>query len=345
MEYFRFAHSGYLYALLLIPVFIGVFWMMMHWRKKALNRFGENSLLSRLIPEKSGKRPVLKFVILMLAFIFLVVGLANPQVGSKLEKAERKGIDLMIALDVSNSMLAEDIKPNRLARAKQAISRLLDKLQGDRVGLVVFAGKAYIQLPITTDYAAARLFLNSVETDILPVQGTAIADAIRKSVASFQENDHQRAVVVITDGENHEGDAIEAVKEAVEKGITVYTIGMGLPDGAPIPVYNRYGNMVGYKKDNMGGTVVTKLNENMLRQLASAGNGTYVRANNTEAGLNKIFEEINKMEKKEFESRVFSDYEDRFQYFMAIAVFLLIIEIFIVDRKSRWWSRIKLFSQ
>ena len=202
----------------------------------------------------------------------------------------------MIALDVSNSMLAEDIQPNRLERAKQSISKLIDNLQGDRIGIIVFAGKAYIQLPITTDYSAAKLFLTTINTDIVPVQGTAIGDAIEMAKTSFNEIEHSKAIVIITDGENHEGDAVENAKEAADEGILVYTIGMGLPDGSPIPVYNKYGNRTGYKKDKQGNTIITKLNENMMQQIAAAGNGIYVRANNTQAGLRKVFDEINSLE-------------------------------------------------
>jgi Ca-activated chloride channel family protein len=242
-------------------------------------------------------------------------------------------------------MLAEDIKPNRLQRARQAISKLVDDLRNDRIGIVVFAGKAYTQLPITTDYAAAKLFLSTINTDIVPSQGTAIAEAIRLSTESFSENDHEKAIIIITDGEDHEGDAIVAAEKALEKGIRVYTIGMGLPEGAPIPVYDKYGNQQGFKKDLSNNTVVTKLNEQMLRQIAAAGEGEYVRANNTQAGLGFIFDEINKLEKTAFESRVFSDYEDRFQYLIAIAIALLIIEFVILERRGKRLRNLNLFGK
>ncbi len=340
---FRFEHTEILYTLLLIPVLAILFVWMLYWKKSALKRFGEWEIIQRLVPSISKSRLILKFIILMIGYAFLVIGIANPQIGSKLIEGERKGIDIIVALDVSNSMLAEDIKPNRLERAKQAISKLIDKLGNDRIGIIVFAGNAYVQLPITTDYSAAKMFLTTINTKIVPTQGTAIGEAIEMGVKSFDDETHSRAVIVITDGENHEDDAIEAAKDASDKGIIVYTIGMGLTDGVPIPEYNKYGRQTGYKKDRQGSTIVTKLNESMLQQIASAGKGAYVRANNTRSGLKKVFEEINKLEKTEFESKMFSDYEDRFQYFIAISLILLIIELLIFERKSKWLSKVNLF--
>ena len=342
---FRFEHTDFLYALLLIPVLTILFVWVLYWKKSALKRFGEWEIIQRLVPSISKSRLILKFIILIIGYAFLVIGIANPQIGSKLIEGERKGIDIIVALDVSNSMLAEDIKPNRLERAKQAISKLIDKLGDDRIGIIVFAGNAYVQLPITTDYSAAKMFLTTINTRIVPTQGTAIGEAIEMGVKSFDDETHSRAVIVITDGENHEDDAIEAAKDASDKGIIVYTIGMGLTDGVPIPEYNKYGRQTGYKKDRQGSTIVTKLNESMLQQIASAGKGAYVRANNTRSGLRTVFEEINKLEKTEFESKMFSDYEDRFQYFIAISLILLIIELLIFERKSKWLSKINLFGK
>ncbi len=343
MNLLRFEHIEFLYALLLIPLFIILFLWMMNWKRRAFKRFGDWDIFSKLIPFYSKTRAITKFVILILAYTFLIFGIANPQVGSKLQEVERSGIDIMIALDVSNSMLSEDIQPNRLERAKKSISDLIDGLSGDRIGIVIFAGRAYLQLPITTDYAAAKLFLSTISPDIVPTQGTAIGQAIDLAMNSFDENDHSKAIIVITDGENHEGDAVEQASLAAEKDIDVYAIGMGLPEGAPIPILNKYGNKTGYKKDREGKTVITKLNETMLKQIASAGNGIYVTANNSNAGLDNIFDEIEEMEKTEFESRVFSDYEDRFQYFIGLAVLLLVLELIILDRKSKWSEKFKLF--
>ncbi len=339
----RFENIEFLYGLLLIPVFIFVYWMMKRWKTKAMKSLGDLPIISRLISGLSRSRPVLKFIILMLAYVFLIIGIANPQIGSKLKEAKRKGIDLVIALDVSNSMLAEDITPNRLERAKQAVSKLISRLEGDRVGMIIFAGNAYLQLPITTDYAAAKMFLSTISTKTVPAQGTAIGKAIETAVNAFDDNDHSKAIVIITDGENHEDDAIEQARLASEKGIKVYTLGMGLAEGAPIPIYNKFGNQEGFKKDNQNQTVITKLNETMLQQIASAGNGIYVRANNTKAGLDKIFDKINEMEETEFEAQIYSDYEDRFQYLIGAAVLLLILETIIVERKSKWAGKINLF--
>ena len=342
---FRFEHTDFLYALILIPLLTIIFIWMLHWKKKALDRFGDWRIIHRLLPAISKNRVITKFILLMIGYAFLIIGIANPQTGSKLVEGEREGIDVMIALDVSNSMLAQDIKPDRLERAKQAISKLIDKLGNDRIGIIVFAGRSYMQLPITTDYAAAKMFLNTINTKTVPTQGTAIGEAIEMAMDSFDDETHSRAIIVITDGENHEDDALKAAKIASEKGINVYTIGMGMIDGAPIPEYDRYNRMTGYKKDRQGNTIITKLNEAMLQQIASAGKGAYIRANNTQAGLKKVFEEINKLEKTKFESKMFSDYEDRFQYFIAVCLIFLLLEVLIFERKSKWLSKFDLFNK
>jgi Ca-activated chloride channel family protein len=284
----------------------------------------------------------LQFIILMLALAFFVVGIARPQFGSKLKTEKREGVELMIALDVSNSMMAEDIQPNRLERAKRAISRLVDRLKDDKIGLIVFAGDAYTQLPITTDYNSAKLFLNSVTTQIVPKQGTAIGAAIDLARKSFTPNgEANKAIVIITDGENHEDDALSSAKAALEEGAIVHTIGMGLPSGSPIPVLRN--GQTDYLKDRDGNVVVTKLNEQMLEQIAATGGGIYVRANNAQVGLNALFDEINKMEKQEMETRTYSEYDDQFQYFFAMGLFLLLLEFVILERKNKYLKRIKLF--
>ncbi len=340
----RFENPAFFYALILIPAMIILFWMMMHWRKKALHSFGDWNVIGKLMPDKTNGRFVLKFILIALAYTFAVLAAVNPQIGSKIEKVQRKGIDVVVALDVSNSMLAEDIKPSRLEASKLAISRLIERLQGDRIGIIVFAGKAYTQLPITTDYSAARMFLSTINTDIVPTQGTAIGEAISMAETAFKtDDDHNKAIIVITDGENHEDDAVNVAKAAAEKGIHIYTIGMGLADGGPIPVYNSQGKQSGFKKDRQGNTVITRLNEKMLADIAEAGNGVYVRANNTRAGVNMIFDEINKLEKSEIEARMFSDYEDRFQIFLVIALVLLVFEVLILERKTGLQKKFKLF--
>lgn len=321
---------------------------MLRWKRKAADSFGEKEVIKNLMPDVSHSKQLVKFIFLMVAFAFIVFGLANPRTGSKLENIKRKGVELMICLDVSNSMLAQDIKPSRLERAKQAISKLINKLENDKIGIIVFAGKSYVQLPLTPDYGAAKMYLSSVSTEMIPTQGTAIGGAISEAVKSFNIKDRgkskHRAIIVITDGENHEDDAVEAAKMAVDSGVYVHTIGLGLPEGSPIPVY-KSGVMTGYKTDASGNTVISKLNEDMLQKIAAAGSGIYVRANNTEFGLNKIFDEINKMDKKEMESKIYSDYESHFQYFIAFALFIMILELFVFERKNIWFSNLNLFGE
>ena len=340
----KYEHIEFLYLLVFIPVLLLLFVLAMRWRKKALNNFGEHRLVKKLMPMASTFKVKLKFSVFLLAITSIIIGLANPQIGSKMEEVKREGVDLMIAVDLSNSMLSEDLQPNRLQRAKQAISRLIDRLEGDRIGLVVFAGDAYVQLPITTDYSAAKLFLSTINTNIISNQGTAIGKAIELSLNSFDfENTQSKAIIIITDGENHEDDAIEMADAAAEKSVFVHTIGMGSIEGGPIPIKNRNGQLKGYRKDKQGNTVITKLNEEMLQEIAQAGGGSYIRANNTQSGLNALFEEINKMEKKEIGSKIFTDYKDRFQIFIGFAILLLLLDLFILQRKNKWSSKINLF--
>jgi len=341
---FQLENKYFLYALGLVPVFIIIYWLYSRWRKKALAAYGEISLIQQLIPDVSNAKRVWKFILFTLAFALLIIGIVNPQVGTKLEEVKRKGADLMICLDVSNSMKAEDLQPNRLEKAKQAISKLINKLEGDRIGIIVFGGEAYVQLPITTDYAAAKLFLESINTDMIPTQGTAIGAAINLAVESFGKDEGKnKAIIVITDGENHEDDAVKAAEAAADKGITIHTIGMGSAEGAPIPIFK---NNVreGFKKDNEGNTVITKLDEQALQEIAAAGNGIYVRASNSDAGLNNVLRAISKLEKKQFDSKMYSDYEDRFQWFISAALMLLLIELFLTERKSKIYQRINLFN-
>ncbi len=340
---FRLAYPQFLYLLLLIPLWVLIFVYVRIRKKKALSLFGDLKLVMRLLPEYSGARQILKFVLWSIAWMLIVIGMSDPQTGSKLEKIKRKGVDMVFALDVSNSMMAQDITPNRLERAKQAIIHLLGKLENDRVGLVTFAGKAYIQMPLTTDYSATRLFLSNINPGMIPVQGTAIGDAIETSASSFGNTKQSKAIIIITDGENHEDDAVEAARNAASKGIRVYTIGIGLPEGAPIPMYSG-STHIGYKKDASGVTVITRLNEPMLQEIAKAGKGIFVRANNSQSGVQEVFDQINKLEKAEYNEAFFSDYEDRFQFFILAALILILSEVLIAERKGKLAGRIKLFS-
>jgi Ca-activated chloride channel homolog len=340
---FRLAHPQFLYLLLLIPVLVLLFVYTQLRKKKALAVFGDLSLVMKLMPEYSGPREIIKFVIWSVAWVLIVIGMADPQTGSKLEKIKRKGVDMVFALDVSNSMLAQDITPNRLERAKQAIIHLLGKLENDRVGLVIFAGKSYVQMPLTTDYSATRLFLSNISPGMIPIQGTAIGDAIETSASSFGTTKQSKAIIIITDGENHEDNAVEAAQEATSKGIRVYTIGVGMPEGAPIPIYS--GNtQIGYKKDAQGITVITRIDEPMLQEIAKAGKGIFVRANNSQSGVQEVFDQINKLEKAEYNEAFFSDYEDRYQVFIFAALILIAAEALIANRKGRLAGKIKLFS-
>ena len=342
---FQLENKYYLYALGLIPVFIILYWINNRWRKKALKAYGDITIIQQLFPDVSRTKRIWKFILFTLAFALVIIGIVNPQAGTKLEEVKRKGADLMVCLDVSNSMKAEDLQPNRLEKAKQAISKLIDKLEGDRIGIIVFGGEAYVQLPITSDYSASKLFLESISTDMIPTQGTAIGAAINLAIESFGKDEGKnKAIVIITDGENHEDDAVKAAEKASDKGITIHTIGMGSAEGSPIPVY-RGNTLEGFRKDKDGNTVVTKLNEQSLQEIALAGNGIFVRASNSDAGLSNILDAIEKLEKKQFESKMYSDYEDRFQWFIAAALILLLIETFLTERKSKILERLNIFGE
>jgi len=340
---FRFAYIENLYLLLLVPLLVLAFIVLMRLRRMAYRRFGSTEIMKQLIPEESPGRHILKFILLSLALTSVIIGVARPQFGSKLREIKREGVEIVIALDVSNSMMAEDIKPNRLERAKQAISRLVDRLINDKIGLIVFAGDAYVQIPITTDYVSAKLFLSAIHTDIVPKQGTAIGSAIELGMKSFGPGEETgKALIIITDGENHEDDAVEAAAMAVEKGIMVHTVGVGLPQGAPIPV-DPGSSQPSFRKDREGNTIISKLNDKMLQEIAAAGNGVYIRSGEARLGLNTLFDEISRMEKQELEARIYSDYDERFQYFFGLGLILLFIEFFIMNRKNRWMKKIKIF--
>lgn len=340
---FRFGNPEALYLLAILPVLLLLYIYFRIARKRAIKKFGNPKILEPLMPNVSNSRPTIKLVLLLLAIAFVIIGMARPQFGAKLQKSQKTGVEIIIALDVSNSMMCEDIQPNRLERAKRAISRLTERLSNDKIGLIVFAGDAYTQIPITTDYNSAKMFLSSINTSTVPKQGTAIGAAINLAMNSFSPQEESgKAIVVITDGENHEDDASGMAAQAKENGLIVHTIGMGLPQGGPIPVYNANGQK-DYLKDNDGTTVVTRLDEKMLQDIALAGGGTYIRASNTEVGINKIYEEISKMEKAELETHVYSDYNDQFFYFFVVALALLVIEFFLLEHKNRLFRNVSLF--
>lgn len=339
----RFANIEFLWGLMALPLFILFFLFLLRWKRKALGNLGNKATVSKMIPEVSFSRPIWKFILFILAYASLIVGLANPQIGTKIEEGKKSGSDLMILLDVSNSMMAGDLAPNRLENAKRAVSQLIDNLHNDRIGIIIFAGEAYVQLPITTDYAAAKLFLNNINPGIVPTQGTAIGAAIDMGMKSFNfVNGTSKAMILMTDGENHEDDAIAAAKNAVSKDVSVHVIGLGLPEGAPIPIY-RNGSPVGFHTDEAGKTVMSKLNEEMCKEIASAGDGSYVRATNANSGLNIVRDQIDKMQKKTYDSKVFKNYEDRFQFFIGFSILLLLLEFFISNRKNLKLTGLNIF--
>jgi len=325
-------HPIYLYGLLLlIPLTVFYLWFLW-WRRKNMAKFAEVGLLSVIAPNRSLLRHVVKFVLLLFAIPLLIVSLCNPRVGSKIEKVKREGVDIVIAMDVSKSMMAEDVKPNRLAREKMFVSKFIDALKDDRLALIVFAGKAYQQMPMTVDYAAGKMYLDYINTESVPTQGTSIAEAVNMARNSFnkKENKH-KVLILITDGEDHEGADVEAIKEAVKEGVVVHTVGIGTEEGAPIPEY-RNGVRGELKKDENGSIILTKLNKGLLTELAEAGHGKAYVLNAGNEPVQAILSDIDKMEKKGFEEKIYTDYESQFQIFLAFAIFFFVLEFFINER-------------
>lgn len=337
---FRFAQPEYLYLLLIVLLLVILFVWNTVRRKRKLQSFGDPELLAQYMPNVSLVRPQFKFYLQIVALILLIVALARPQFGVKEQTVKRQGMEVMIALDVSNSMLAQDVAPSRLERSKQLLSKIIDGMTEDKVGLVVFAGDAYTQLPITCDYVSAKMFLSSISPSLVARQGTAIGSAIDLSIKSFGlESTASRAIILITDGENHEDDAIGAAKLAKEKGIQVFVLGVGKPEGSPIPLE---GSM-SFRKDKDGNVVVSKLNEEMCRQIAQAGGGMYLRVDNTNAAQRTLQQELDKLAKSELETRVYSEYNEQYQSFVIVALILLVIEFFIFGRRNKRLSKINLY--
>jgi Ca-activated chloride channel homolog len=337
---FRFSNPEYLYLLLLVPVLALLFIAGNRLRKKHLKNFGDPLIIKQLMPDVSRRRPWVKFSLQLTAITICIFMVSGPQFGSKLDKTQRKGAELMIALDVSNSMMAEDITPNRLEKSKQILSKLVDKLKDDRIGLVVFAGDAFTQLPITSDYVSAKMFMSSITPALIPRQGTAIGSAINLCVRSFPEKGKaERTIILITDGENFEDNAVDCAKEALDKGIKTHVIGMGLEKGAPIPM----ANSSDFRKDKNGNVIITKLNEKMCQDIAAAGNGTYVRSDNTNGALRAITTELDKMTKADIKSSIYSEYDEQFQGLAWIILILLLVDIFILERKNKYLRKVKLF--
>lgn len=336
---FRFANIEMLWWLITIPVFIIAYIVGTRKKARQLAAFGDPELTAQLMPDASKSRPIVKFCLLMAALALLIVATARPQYGQKEKTVKRQGIEVMVALDISNSMLAEDVAPNRLDRAKQMLSKMIDNMVDDKVGLVVFAGEAFTQLPITCDYVSAKMFLNTISPNLIATQGTAIGTALHTAISAFGgESDAGRAIILITDGENHEDDAIAAAKQAQEMGIQVFVIGIGKPEGAPIPVPGTQD----YIKDRSGQVVVSRLNEEMCQEIAGAGKGVYVRCDNTNTAMRALQQELDRIATTDLETTVYADYNEQYQSFVLIALLLLIIDFFIMMRQNR---RLNLFGE
>ncbi|WP_299799023.1 VWA domain-containing protein [uncultured Maribacter sp.] len=336
----------YFYLLIIIPVIVVLFLLLLVWKKRTQKKFADTELLKRLTPNRSYNKGGLKLVVFILALALMIIGLVNPKIGTKLETVKREGVDIVFAVDVSKSMLAEDIAPNRLEKAKRLVSEIINQLASDRIGIIAYAGQAYPQLPITTDYGAAKMFLQGMNTDMLTSQGTAIDQAIELATTYYDDAEQtNRVLFIISDGEDHsEGSTLDAVEDAVDEGIIIYTIGVGKEKGAPIPI-KRNGILESLKKDSQGETVITRLNESVLVDIANEGDGQYIDGSNTDEAVEFIKEELLKMDKKEFEAKQFAEYKDQFQWFIGGALLLLFLDIFILDRKTSWLKKLNLFNE
>ena len=339
---FRFARPEFLYLLILVPVLIGFFYYALIIKSKRLKTLGNKALLRTLMPEASRIRPRAKFYLLLVALVLSIFMMAGPQFGTKLEKQKRQGAEVVIAVDVSNSMLSQDLKPDRMSRAKRILGGLIDNLQEDKVALMVFAGDAYVQMPLTTDVSSAKMFLSNINPGMVPIQGTAIGMAIKRSMSLFSNTDTNvgKTIIIITDGENHEDDAVAMSKKALESGITVNVMGVGTPEGAPIPIAGTNS----FRKDKYGNVVVTKLNESMCQEIASAGGGAYVKADNSSAAVRALTSELEKLSKSEIESQVYSQYNEQYTIIAWIVLILLVVECLLLERKNPLFKNIKLFS-
>ena len=335
----------YLWLLLAIPVIIFLYAIVLYWQKKTQRNFADKELLERLSPNRSTGKSVLKIVMLCLAVACLVIALVNPQFGTKLETVKREGVDVVFAVDVSKSMLAEDIAPNRLEKSKQLITQIINNLASDRIGIIAYAGSAFPQLPITTDYAAAKMFLQSMNTDMVSSQGTAIKEAIQLATTYFNDEDQtNRILFLISDGEDHQGDIEEIAQQAAREGIRIVTIGVGTEKGGPIPE-KRNGIIQSYKKDNNGETVITRLDRSTLQEIASAANGSYISGGVTTEVVDEVTEILQNMDKKEFESQQIAEYKSQFQWFLGLGLILLLLDVLLLERQTSWIKRLNLFNE
>ena len=335
----------YFYLLAIIPAMIVIFLMVLWWKKRTQRKFSDATLLQKLAPNSSTFKATLKLIILLLGITFLIISLVNPKMGTKLKTVKREGVDVVFALDVSKSMLAEDIAPNRLEKAKQIISKIIDKLGSDRVGIIIYAGNSYPLLPITTDHAAASMFLQNANPDMVSSQGTDINGALELA-KTYYNNDEQtnRFLIIISDGEDHQEETKQVAQDLANDGVKIYTVGVGTERGGPIPM-RLNGSMIGYKKDNKGETVITKRMSDVLQGIADASDGKYIDGNVTDTPVKAIAEIIANAEKSEFETKQFSDYKDQFQWFLALGLLFLLVDVFLFDKKTKWLKRVDLFNE
>lgn len=338
---FRFANPTYLWLLLLIPILAAMYHIWSYKRSKRMKRLGDVELLRKLSPNVSKYRPLVKFYLMELILALIIIMVARPQIGTKISNEKREGIEAIIAMDISNSMLAEDVSPSRLDRSKMLVENLVNRFTNDKVGLVVFAGDAFVQLPMTADFVSAKMFLNNIDPSLIGSQGTDIGGAIELSTASFSKNTHfGKAIIIITDGENHEGGAEKAAEKARKLGISVFILGIGSTSGAPIPMEDG-----SYLKDEAGNTVMTKLNEEMCRKIASAGQGTYIHVDNTTAAETQLDNQLNKLQKGEIAGVVYSDYDEQYPAVALIVLFLLVVEVMLMERKNPLTKKVNLFTK
>ncbi len=342
---YQLEEQKYFYYFAVVAVLIVAFLFVALWKKRKQKAFADPRLLERLSPDISPFKSTLKVLMILLGLSFLIISLVNPKMGTKLKTIKRQGVDVVFALDVSKSMLAEDIAPNRLEKSKQIISKIIDKLGSDRVGIIIYAGNAYPLLPITTDHAAANMFLQNANPDMVSSQGTAINEALKLAKSYYDDDDQtNRYLFVISDGEDHEENVNYIADEAVKEGIKIYTIGVGTSKGSPIPL-KREGNLIGYKKDRKGEVVVTKLNDKTLKAIASDGKGEYLYGNNTTKTVAYIDELLLAADKKEFETKQFSDYKDQFQWFIALGLLFLVFDMLMFNKKTKWIQKLNLFNE
>ena len=335
----------YFWLLLIIPVLVLFYALLYLWKKRKQREFAHPAMLERLSPERSWFKPALKFGLLLMVLTALVLALVNPKIGTKMETVTREGVDIVFAIDVSKSMEAEDIAPNRLEKSKQLVTQILNNLGSDRVGIIAYAGSAFPQLPITTDYAAARMFLQAMNTDMVSSQGTAIKDAIELAKTFYNPDEPTSKVLfIISDGEDHSGEVEAIAKEAAAQGIRIFTIGVGTERGGPIPI-KRGGITQSYKKDLNGETVITRMDEKILKEIAATTNGEYVHGNVTAQVTEKVSDFLSNLDKTEFEARQFAEYQSQFQWFLGFAILLLLADIFLLERKTAWLKKLNLFNE